>query len=282
MAADLIDEYVRTLRSEVGRRPDVDEIIAEAEDHLYSTAERFAADGADWLGAQQSALERFGEPRLVARAFATIRSTRPAMPTPATRDAGRFAFVSAILWLVTVGGWWAAALIDPVGEVDSPGSVMAYVMGAIALIGATLLLFLTMTGLAVRHGSLGRLGAIGLVSAAVAVVGSLLAWVFTVWASLLLVATLLVSVAMLRRQIAPRIPTITFGGGLLVGALAWMALRLRVGVVDLSGLWGDWFENLAGLTIGIAILVIGLVGLGRWLRSEEPVVIDRSDRVVPV
>lgn len=281
MAAILIDEYLTTLRAEVGRRLEVDEIIAEVEDHLYSTAERCAADGVEPIRAQQIALERFGEPRLVARAFSTIRSSKGAMPTTSTRDAGKFALGSAIFWLVTLGAWWAAGLSEPVGEVWGQSHKAAYIIGAISLIGATVLMFAAMMGLTLRHGSLGRLGSVGLGLAAVGVVGSLMAWVFTLWASLLLLATLLVAIGMRRREIAPRLATIAFGGGLLVGALAWTALRLRTGVVDLGGLWGtDWFENMLGLTIGVVILVIGLVGLGRWLRSEEPVVIDRSDRVV--
>jgi hypothetical protein len=60
------------------------------------------------------------------------------------------------------------------------------------------------------------------------------------------------------------------GTGLAIGAAAWAALRAsRVGGPDQHG---DYLvANAAGLTIGSLILAYGLIGIGRWLSSEEPV-----------
>jgi len=43
-----------------------------------------------------------------------------------------------------------------------------------------------------------------------------------------------------------------------------------------SGLWGDdeWAVNLVAITVGAVVLAVGLIGLGRWLRSEHAAVVD--------
>ena len=80
---------------------------------------------------------------------------------------------------------------------------------------------------------------------------------------------------------APRLPTLLFAGGPIVGALAWSILRIARGTIDLTGFWGEhWFENEVGLTVGGVILAIGLLGLGRWLRSEEPAGVDLPDQAI--
>ena len=135
-----------------------------------------------------------------------------------------------------------------------------------------------MVGLDRRHGGLGAIGAAGLVAAGLGLAGSLLAWVFTGWGSLTMIGTLLFATALWGRDMAPRIPTLLFAAGPIIGASAWAALRERAGSIDLTELWGEhWFENEVGLTVGGAILAVALLGLGRWLRSEEPAFMDVPD-----
>ena len=278
---DLIDGYVETLRARVRWRPDVDGLVDEVTDHLYSTVERLEAGGIDADLAQRAALERFGDPDLVARAFAAAPNGGLAVPTRSSRTAGVFAILSAILWLAVIGTWWVTGLIEPRYDWRTGASRLGDILGAIALIGATGLMVAAMLGLSRRHGGLGILGIAGLGAMALGVAGSSLAWVFIGWGTLTMVGAFLFGVAMWRRDVAPRLPTLLAASGPIVGAVAWAALRSARATIDLTGFWGEhWFENEVGLTVGGLILAVGLVGLGRWLRSEEPALVDPDDGAI--
>jgi hypothetical protein len=217
----------------------------------------------------------------VARAYAVSPNGGLAIPTRSTRTAGAYAIGSAVLWLAVVGAWGVTGLVEPRYEWRSSGSSMTDAFGAAALLGATALMVVAMVGLDRRHGGLGALGTAGLIIAGGGLVAALAAWVFTGWGTLTTLGVLLFGVAMWRRNVAPRLSTLLLGGGPVVGAIAWAILRGARGTIDLSGLWGEhWFANEVGLTVGGAILAIGLLGLGRWLRSEEPAVIDLPDQAV--
>ena len=63
------------------------------------------------------------------------------------------------------------------------------------------------------------------------------------------------------------------------GAITWYVLRaFEVGNVDR---WGDYPLAVAiALPIGVVILAIGLIGIGQWLRGEEPVDIDNDHAAI--
>jgi len=278
----LIDAYVASLRGRVRWRHDIDALVAEVEDHLYSTVERFEAAGIDPVLAERAALERFGDPAIVAKAYAAAPNGGLAVPTTGTRTAGSFALVSAALWLTVVGCWLLAGLIEPMYVLQTGVASLAYAAGAAALLGATVSMVVAMLGLHRRHGGLGAIGVAGVVLAAAAAVGSMLAWVFTGWGTLTVMATLLVGAALWSANVMPRLPVALLAGGPVAGAVAWAVLRGTSGGVDLTGLWGvHWSANQIGLTIGAVILASGLLGLGRWLRTEEPAVLgEPGQRVV--
>ncbi len=104
----LIDGYVDTLRTRVRWRRDVDDLVAEVEDHLYSTVERFEATGTDSQLAQRKTLERFGDPDLVADAFASTPRGGIAVPTKFTRFAGLAAIFASVSWAAAVAVYWLA------------------------------------------------------------------------------------------------------------------------------------------------------------------------------
>ena len=60
-----------------------------------------------------------------------------------------------------------------------------------------------------------------------------------------------------------------FGGAWPLALVTWSGLRAaEVGTADE---WGDyWAASWAFLMVGSAVFAAGLLGLGRWLRSEEP------------
>ena len=77
----LIDGYLDSLRTAVRWRRDLDDLVAELEDHLYSAVEQFEARGIESRLAQQRTLERFGDPDVLATAFASTPQGGFAVPT---------------------------------------------------------------------------------------------------------------------------------------------------------------------------------------------------------
>lgn len=274
----LIDVYLDELAAAMRWHHDADDIVAETEDHLYCAVERRIGEGADSEAAQRDVLEDFGDPTVVARSFATTRSGRLALPTRTTRDAGVLAYASAASWIAFpavwhLGGWLYDRLDDGTTAADKVGSntqlVVIAVMG-FTLLGAAGTLLATMLCLHARHGGFGIPGMVGIAVTALGAAASLFGWFFIGWGSLLIAGTMLVAVDLWRRGIAPRRVVLATGTGLAIGGVAWAVLRAsQVGGPDQHG---DYLvANAAGLTIGSVILAYGLIGIGRWLSSEEPV-----------
>ena len=273
---DLIEAYLDELRRRMRWRPDVDDVVAEAADHLISAAERYQALGDGTDIAQGRALDHFGEPELVALAFAATPNGGLIVPTKFTRTAGVLAMVGAACWLLVPLTWWPAGFLPPVGDVERNLSGIVYGIGYVALFAAGILTMTVMVALNQRHGGLGAAGTAGPLLVAAGIVASVIAAVFIGWGLLMLVGTAVAALAMLDRDLAPRLPTIAFGGGLAAGAGIWALLRgIDGSLLVYSGLWGDyWVANLAGITAGATILAVGLAGLGRWLHREQPAPMD--------
>jgi hypothetical protein len=271
----LIDGYLESMRSSIRWRRDLDDVIAEIEDHLISATERFEARGSDRVNAQQRTLDEFGDPKVLAVAFASTPTGGIAVPTTFTKSAGSFAILSAVSWIVGLvavaisAGLPGATGVEP-DQFVANGQTIFFIIGAMALVGAGGLMFVSMIGLYRRHGSLGILGIVGLGIAGLGVVTLLIVWAFALWMTLIGVGVLLFAISLLRRDISPRFWTVVWGGGMAIGAITWYVLRaLEVGDVDQ---WGDYPLAVAfALPIGVIIMAIGLAGIGRWLLSEEPV-----------
>lgn len=271
----LIDGYLESLRSSIRWRRDLDDVIAEMEDHLISAAERFEARGADRRAAQRRTLEQFGDPKVLAAAFASAPTGGIAVPTSFTKSAGSAAVSSASAWivaLVTIGisaGLPDATGVDP-DQLVFNGQTVLWMIGTASLVGAGALMFVAMIGLYRRHGSLGVLGIGGLAVTGLGVATLLIAWAFGIWMTLIGLGVLLYAGAIGRRQVAPRVWTAVWGSGMAIGAGTWHALRwLQVGSPDQ---WGDYPVAVGvGLPVGVVIMAVGLAGIGRWLRNEEPV-----------
>jgi hypothetical protein len=274
----LIDVYLDELASAMRWHHDADDIVAETEDHLCCAVARRIGEGADPEAAQRDVLEDFGDPMVIVRSFATTRSGRLALPTRTTRDAGVLAYASAGLWIAFpavwhLGGWLYDRLDSGTSAVDEVGSnaqlLVIAVMG-FTLLGAAGTLLATTLSLHARHGGFGLAGTVGITATGLGAAASLFAWFFTAWGSLLIAGTMLVAVDLWRRGIAPRRVVLATGTGLAIGGVLWAVLRAsQVGGRDQHG---DYLvANAAGLAIGSVILACGLIGIGRWLSSEEPV-----------
>jgi hypothetical protein len=277
----LIDGYLESMRASIRWRRDLDDVIAEIEDHLISATERFEARGSDRVNAQQRTLDEFGDPKVLAVAFASTPTGGIAVPTRFTKSAGMVAVVSAAAWIIgLVAVAIAAGLPDATGtdpdQFVANGQTIFFIVGSTSMLAAGVLMFVTMIGLYRRHGSLGILGIVGLGITGLGVFTLLIVWAFALWMTLIGAGVLLFAISLLRRDISPRLWTVVWGGGMAVGAITWYVLRwLEVGDRDQ---WGDYPLAVAfALPVGIIIMAVGLAGIGRWLDSEEPVDLTPSE-----
>ena len=280
----LIDGYLESMRSSIRWRRDLDDVIAEIEDHLISATERFEARGSDRVSAQQRTLDEFGDPKVLAVAFASTPTGGIAVPTTFTNSAGMFAIVSAVAWIIGLVAIAIAAGLPDATDVDpdqfvANGQTTFFIVGSMSMLAAGALMFATMIGLYRRHGSLGILGIVGLGITGLGVVTLLIAWAFALWITLIGLGVLLFAISLLRRDTSPRLWTVVWGGGMAIGAITFYVLRfLEAGERDQ---WGDYPLALAfALPIGVVLMAIGLAGIGGWLRSEEPVDIDNDSAAI--
>jgi len=267
---ELIDAYLVGLRRRLAWRPDVDDVVAEAGDHLYSAVERLIDDGSSRAAAQRDVLDRFGDSTTVASAFAATSSGGLAIPTTFTRRAGFAALVAAGLW-VGVAGLWLASEVLP-----DESAMIAWRLGWICLLGASASTMVVMIGLRRRHGGLGPLGTVALILAGLGVVATVFGWFVMGWGVLFAVGMLLLALAVHSRDVAPRAAVIAFGGAWSVGVITWSVLRaLEVGP---RNEWGDYeIVSPVAVAVGVTVLVPGLLGLGRWLSRETPVNLDSAE-----
>lgn len=271
----LIDGYLETLRSSIRWRRDLEDVLAEMEDHLISAAEGLEARGTDRVVAQRDTLNRFGDPKVLAVAFASTPTGGTAVPTSFTRTAGTTAIASAITWVAALTVLGIAAVVpssfrsDPTAFIPDAETI-ATMIGATLVLLAGVFLIVTLVGLVRRHGGLGAIGMIGFGISTLGVVASFIIWAVVLWMPLMGIGLVVFSFAVLQRDIAPRIPTALLGGGMLTGSVLFFVLRwLEVGQPDQ---WGDYpLAYGIGITVGVVTTAIALLGIGRWLRSEEPI-----------
>lgn len=277
----LIDGYLESVRSSIRWCRDLDDVIAEMEDHLISATERFEARGSDRLLAQQRTLDQFGDPKVLAVAFASTPTGGIAVPTTFTKSAGAIAITSAAAWIVGLiaiavsSGLPDAVGVDP-DQFVSNGQTLFFMLGAISLLAAGVSMVVAMVGLYRRHGSLGILGIGGLGITALGAAALLVAWAFPLWMTLIGLGVLMFAVALLRLDVAPRVWTLVWGGGMTLGAITWYVLRwMEVGQPDQ---WGDYpLATAIALPVGVIIMAVGLAGVGRWLGGEEPADLTPSE-----
>lgn len=266
---ELIDAYLESLGSHMVWHRDRHEVDVELRDHLYSAVEAAERSRAGSGDAQRQVLDRFGDPAVVALAFASTGSRGVALPTESTTRTGSVALVAAGLWVAVAAGMAASYGLDrATGNWEGVPQIL-FIASTAALLAAAVLTVITVVGLQHRHGGLGVIGRLGVGVAGLGAATSLVSWFVYGWASLLGAGTLLIAVAMLRRGIAPRLPTLLFGGAwLIANTVGVVLLSLQVGPRDE---WGDYpLVKAVTIAIGATVVAAGLAGLGRWLTSEQP------------
>ena len=269
----LIDGYLDTMRNEMRWRRDLDDVVCEMEDHLYSTVEHLVTRGSEPDSAQRTTLDRFGEPKVLAAVYASTNNGGLAVPTRTTRRAGALAFIAA-------GAWLAAAGAFALGTIFADQWQVYYgVFSALVLVGGVFTL-LTMVGLGKRLGGLGAVGIVALAIAGLGVAASLIAWAIPLWMGLQGIGYLIFASAVRSRDTAPRPSTLAVASGFIIGVVVFMGANLaKIGWTDS---YGDYPLAWAiGTATGLLILGSGLIGWGTWLRSEEPADIDIDTTPIP-
>ena len=269
----LIDGYLETMRSEIRWRRDLDDLVSEMEDHLYSTVEHLLATGLEPSAAQRATLDRFGEPEAVAAVYASTNNGGLAVPTRTTRRAGTFAFIAAGAWLAAAGAYALETIFADQWQ------VYYGVFSALILVGGVFTL-LTMVGLGKRLGGLGSVGIVALAIAGLGAAASLVAWAIPLWMGLQGIGYLIFATAVRSRDTAPRPSTLAVAMGFVIGVGVFMVANLaKIGWTDS---YGDYpLAWVIGAATGFLILGSGLIGWGTWLRSEEPANIDIDTTPIP-
>ena len=268
----LIEGYIDTFRKTVSWRPDFDDVVAELTDHLMVSVETEIAIGVDPIEAQRMSLDRFGEPRLVSRAFASTHVGGVAVPTVKTRRYGLFGMIGAVAML----GFFIAMLVTTVPMLEREGMTgneldplwQLWVAGSFLGFAGVALLIL---GIKERHGgTMGRWAWVSFGLAAAAAIVMIAPWMVPVGALLAGLATLIAGSHMLGEGRAPRFAAVLFSSGLLVAMAAWIVIQqIGVGVRDY---WGDpVLPRIVAYATVISLFVPGYFLVGRWLYSETAV-----------
>lgn len=266
----LIDDYLDTMRSRIRWRWDLDDLVAEMEDHLYSTTEGMCARGIERSDAQRATLERFGDPKVLQLAYASNHRGGIAMPTPFTVRAGNLALIAAGAWIVAVLLIGLSTWFDPDGWLPLYLAIMAFVTvaGTLGLVA--------MMALGTRMGGFSTIGTIGLVVVGIGVVVAFaMTWALPLWMPIQGLGFLMIGLASTRSPEVPRSGVIALGSGFVTGSIVFFIAN--VAEVGWSDSWGDhpvaWF---LGVGVGSVIVALGLVIVGRWLAGEEPVSADST------
>lgn len=273
----VIDNYLATLATSIGDRRDLDDLLAETEDHLLTTAERLVADGMALDAAEADAVRRLGDPAVLGRSLADVGGG-VALPTARTRRAGVAAALGAPLWLAYPVLGFLADRADQNQDWESTprtlymiGSSLLVLAGATTLIGAT--------GLAQRHGGLGRPGPLAAAPYGLALLIMLgAAWFEALWLLLLATTVAVLAPTLWRRELAPRPAIAAVAASIPVAGASIAALHaIAFGPVDS---FGDRNQAFAlGTGIGLAVFAVGVAAIGRWMWSEQAVETEHPDQV---
>lgn len=264
---ELIDGYLEHLRRSLRRHRDVDDLIDEVADHLHARTSQHLELGLEPEAAQRRTLAAFGDHQLVARTYVEQREAGLAIPTRYTRTAGTLLVAAGAAWLVAFGLFIATSIADRTRPWEGLPQVL-FATGAWILLAGAIASWPGLVGVYRRHGGGGRLQVAALVLMGLGALAGFAPWFVVGWIPLLAAGGVLFAVWLRRRDLAPRVPA------LLLGAGPAAALAVVVAVLATIGFDGTPNHRLAVRVVLYGVLAMfaaGWIGLGRWLRSEEPV-----------
>jgi hypothetical protein len=120
VTADPVEGYLDRLLTHLrGSAHDVRRILSETEEHLRDTTAELMAAGASEEDAQRRAIERFGDPRTVARRFSARLA--PVPPAAVVGELARATVLLGAVGLVAIGA--SGALAELLGRLFGPAFV---------------------------------------------------------------------------------------------------------------------------------------------------------------
>ena len=264
----MIASYLIDLRATLRSHPQVDDVVAEAADHLVECTVRLESTGHDPSTAQALALERYGDPSVVARAFASPETGGFTMPTRTTRSAGAAALGAAAGWLglaIAVFPYLAVVLwVD-----DGWGG--AWVLMIVLAGASTAVTLVVLNGLLLRGG--GSYTGTAYWSMGLGVV-ALVLLVLVTWAWPFGVVPLAIAFALAVRRLHAAHAGTGLADWLLavgwpVGCAVFLVLE-AVGFGPVSEFGSHPRANAVGFLVGAVLFSAGLIRIGFRLRNEEP------------
>ena len=119
MTSDLIESYLDQLLTHLrGSATDVRRILSETEEHLRDATAELEAAGSSREEAQRRAVERFGDPRTVARRFSARLA--PVPPAAVVGELARAAVLLGGVGLVAIGA--SGLVAELLGRLFGAGS----------------------------------------------------------------------------------------------------------------------------------------------------------------
>ncbi len=251
MAADgLIEQYLAAFAERVGGRRDRRDLVDEVADHLYSASERLEALGVDPTDAQQRALARFGEPRLVAGLISSVPTKGNLMSLFLSRRLGAIAAVTAALWI-------AATVTGILGNSELAGgwTQERYLVSSLVIAVACLSTTAVLVGVNIR--ATGRVDAatrwITAIGAVAAVAAALLSWVMALWMLPLTVAVVWTLLRVRRNHAGSPVFTMTM-------LIAMPVVALGSTVVAVVAFTTDVFLDPLGWTTFLGLMAVLFAG----------------------
>lgn len=257
----LIAAYLTELRYSLGKLADIEDVIAEVDDHLLTAVAHLVSGGMSRADAEAQAVARFGSPTLVARIYAEEAKRGAAVSTRLTRWAGMAAMTAPPLM---IGGITVANL----SASTQPGSGI----GVAASLTAAAAFVFALVGLRRRHGGLGVLGRLAFWLAVVSFPAAMPFGYagFIVLGVELGLVVLLLGIGLLRAGILPWPAVVLFAFSWpLWGPVAWVITALS-----------DDANKYAELPIVATIL--GFMWLGRTMWREPALDVRPSQQNEPM
>lgn len=279
----LIERYLDTIAGRLEHRSDAADLRDELADHLLESTLRAHNSGLSAEAAQQSTLDRFGDPNLVATALAAVPTKGIDMVHTLSRSAG-------ILSLIVVALWLAVIFAGPTGLVnyfDRTLSDDEYLWQSSIQAAAVLVTGVALVALNVRVA--GRVDALtGVVIGTMLfalVISFLFAWFFVGW-GVYLAAGLAITIARMARTSpvsAPVAALLLFVVPILLtfASLAGLQLTAGEGTGQLTSLDQSRIELILFIVQGAisALLAAGFAILGVRLRGTTPPVPERETAI---
>ena len=249
----LIEAYLNELRYSASKLRDIDDVVAEVEDHLLTAVDSAMARGVPREEAEAHALARFGSPQLVARVFVEESNRGGAVSTTITRRAGVAAMLAPVLGIAGEIG----------NETIDRGPLHGVAVGM--LLAGFAMFFVALWGLRQRHGGLGGWGRAGFwLFVASPVISIPFMWAAGIaFAFVMTIVVFLLGVGMMRARVLPRLAVALF-------TVIPLPAALVVGMVTAS-----FMNSLLGVLVGGACCAVGLMWIG-WIMSHEPALDVRS------